>query len=177
MAIRILAILSVCLIYNSVTAQEGESFVDGSKPFLIIEDKNRQAEAWAACAATFEIFSEFYANDKPNVSTQLSQLSNGAELAVTMSMVINEINDDIDHVRFGSVWSYAQLAGSEMPKTYRASFLAQLELANSEEEKEKFFTKLTNTFQICSDNSEGQQFYVDTWRELAKSGLLVTPEE
>ena len=45
-----------------------------------------------------------------------------------------------------------------------------------EEDKQVFFDKVVQTGKICIENLEDQQGYIDAWRDLAKSGLLVFPE-
>jgi hypothetical protein len=40
---------------------------------------------------------------------------------------------------------------------------------------EKFIERVAETTKVCMSNLEVQQTYIDTWRELAKSSLLTTP--
>ncbi len=39
----------------------------------------------------------------------------------------------------------------------------------------QFAEKVAATVKICMANFEGQQGYIDSWHELAKSGLLTVP--
>ena len=153
-----------------------ESYVDGSKPFLQIEDANREAEAWAACAASYDIISEILANlSEPAQSKQMSEFANGAELAVGISMVMNDFSDDITAERFNALWSYSKIAMEEWPASQRTGMLADAERLGKDGYQE-FVKNISATVNICISNLEDQQRYIDTWRELAKSGLLQFPE-
>ena len=147
----------------------GKPYIDGSKSFLEIKDTNRQAEAWAMCAATYNVVAEILAKSSPAQSRKIKDLSNGAEMAVAMSQVINDLSEDITPEKFNAVWTMAKLSMTELPKT-RVTFL--LAEAESSSEKSAFISNLNATLEVCIKNIEGQQMYIDTWRELAKSGLL-----
>ena len=42
---------------------------------------------------------------------------------------------------------------------------------------EEFVTKIAATATVCAANLKGQQFYIDLWRDLAKSGVLAFPSK
>ena len=64
-----------------------------------------------------------------------------------------------------------QLAGKEWPKISMTTILADAEVLGSKG-SEKLLEKVTLTVKICMSNLHSQQAYIDSWRELAKSGLL-----
>lgn len=168
--------LFIILLTNAIChAEVKESYVDGSRPFLAIEDVNRQSEAWATCAATYNAMAELF-GETPAQSKQFKELGNGAALCVTMSLVAKDLNENITPSQFNALWSYAKMAGSEWPQSHMTTILADAE-RTPKENANQFLGKLTNSFEICMGNLEGQQFYIDMWRELAKSGLLQTPTE
>lgn len=174
---RWIAIILIANASVSVIAEEiGASYVD-DKLFIEIKDVNRQAEAWAMCAATYEFMGEILSEAQPARSRQLKDLANGAEVAVTMSMVAGGLDAEITQERFDSLWTMAKLAGSELPQTRRTMLTAEAESSSSKEEAKVFFANLSATMNVCVKNLEGQQMYIDTWRELAKSGLLKLPSE
>jgi hypothetical protein len=147
----------------------GKPYLDGSKPFLEIQDTNRQAEAWAMCAATYDITAELLFKSNPARARQIKDLGNGAKMAVTMSQVINDLSENITQEKFNAVWVMAKLSMTELPKTRTTMLLAE---AESNPDKSAFMSNLNATLEVCIKNLEAQQMYIDTWRELAKSGLL-----
>ena len=161
--------------FSLAYASESLSYVDGTKPFVVIKDVNRQAEAWAACSASYEIMSAILAS-QPARSQQMKELSNGAGVAVTMTLVTDALDTNISPERFNALWSYAKLAGKEWPKTQRTAILADAEALGAEG-SERFAEKLVATIEVCTNNLDAQQMYIDSWRELAKSGLLKLPED
>lgn len=174
-AVSIPTFLFVLLAAVTCHAEAKESYVDGSRPFLTIVDVNRQSEAWATCAATYNTMAELF-GDTPAQAKQFKELGNGAAVCVTMSLVAKDLNDDITPSQFNALWGYAKMAGIEWPKSHMTTILADSE-RTPKENTNKFLSKLTNTFETCMANLEGQQFYIDMWRELAKSGLLQAPTE
>jgi hypothetical protein len=168
-----LVALSVC---DANANEKISPYVDGSKSFLEIKDVNRQAEAWAMCAATYDVMAEILSESQPARSQQLKELANGAEVTVTMAIVSDGLTPDITQDRFNALWSMAQLSGTELPRTRRTMLAADEESSAGEKAKE-FFSNLSATMEICFKNLEGQQMYIDLWRELAKSGLLQMPKE
>lgn len=147
----------------------GKSYIDGSKSFLEIKDTNRQAEAWAMCAATYDVTAEILAKSNPARARQIKDLGNGAEMAVAMSQIINDLSENITPEKFNAVWLMAKLSMTELPKTRTTMLLAE---AESNPDKTIFMSNLNATLEVCIKNLEAQQMYIDTWRELAKSGLL-----
>jgi hypothetical protein len=101
----------------------------------------------------------------------MKELGNGASLSVTMAILAKDLKEDISPTKFKALLSFAQLAGTEWPKSHMTSIAAD---AERYEEKNigMFFNKLQTTIDICIKNLDGQQVYVDMWRELAKSGLV-----
>lgn len=176
MIIWAMVALSVLSISKANATEDATPYVDGSKSFLEIKDVNRQAEAWAICAATYDYMAGILSETQPARSKQLSELANGAEVAVTMAIVSDGLDPEISQDRFNALWSMAKLSGTELPKT-RFTMLAAEAEADTGKNNAVFLKNLTATFEICIRNLEGQQTYIDTWRELAKSGLLQIPIE
>lgn len=167
-------ILTVCaltfLFTLSAYASDIESYVDGSKPFIAIKNVNRQGEVWAVCAAAYDVMSEIF-RSQPAQSKKMKELGNGAELAVIMTLVNDGMKKDITSTKFNALWSYAQIAGKEWPKVSMTTILADAEVLGTKG-SDKFLDKMTLTVKICMNNIESQQAYIDSWRALAKSGLL-----
>ncbi len=152
------------------------TYVDGGKPFLEIRDVNRQAEAWGTCSATYDVMSMLLAESDPAQAKQYSELGYGASLAVVMTHIADGLSADISPERFNSLWSYSQVLGDSIPEASKTTILAEAETLG-ESGAGTFITKVAATVKICVANLEGQQTYIDTWRELAKSGLLTMPNK
>jgi ABC-type sulfate transport system substrate-binding protein len=168
-------ILSFLYLLNATAfADDQNSFVDGSKPFVEIQNVHRQAEAWAMCAAAYDATSEVFSESRPATAKQFSDLANGAELAVIISIVWDGLKPDLTPDGFDALWTAAKITGVELPKTRRTVLQAAAENL-TEEEADLFYSKLGDTVKVCISNSEAQQKYIDTWRDLAKSGLLELP--
>lgn len=152
------------------------AYVDGSKPFLEIKDVHRQAEAWGTCSATYDVMSMLLAESNPAQAKQYSDLGNGASMAVVMAHVADGLSPDISPESFNSLWGYSKTLADSIPETKKTMILAEAE-SLGESGTEKFIAKLATTLKICMANLEAQQTYIDTWRELAKSGLLTMPNK
>ena len=156
-----------------VTANDDLSYVDGKKPFVLIKDINRQAEAWGTCSAAYEIMATLL-ESTPAQAKKVKDLGNGASLAVVMSHVTHGLTSDITPEKFDALWAYSKTLADSIPETRRTMILADAE-ALGDKGAELFANKISETIKVCISNLEGQQSYIDTWRELAKSGLLKLP--
>ncbi len=158
----------------------GEPYVDGSKSFLEIKDPNRQAEAWAMCAAAYDFAAELTADSKPAHSQKLSEMANGAKLAITMSIVSEGLreaaNSDNIRERFSALWNMGKLAGESLPEISRTQLEVELE-STPDGDVSIFLLNLFDTVDVCFRNAKAQQFYTDSWRDLYKSGMLKSPDE
>ena len=160
---------------HAETDSKGTPYVDGTKSFLKIKNANRQAEAWAMCVASYKVMAVILSQSAPARSQQLKELSNGAKVAILMSQVTDGLSTDMAPGKFNSLWKMAQLSSIELPKTRITMLAAELESANKKG-KEAFLNNLSATVAVCAKNLPAQQMYIDTWRELAKSGLLKLPD-
>jgi hypothetical protein len=176
LVIAAIVFIGALTIFDVSGAENPTPYVDGSILFFEIEDVNRQAEAWAMCAATYDVMAEIMTSSHPARSQQLRELANGSEVAVTMAIVLDGLEPDMSQDRFNALWSMAKLASTEIPSTKRTMLAADAESIKGKE-GEVFLGNLSATLEICIKNLEGQQMYIDSWRELAKSGLLKFPKE
>ena len=92
-----------------------------------------------------------------------------------MSMVAGSDIGEMTPERFNATWAYSKVAMEEWPKTARTTLLFDDEVLGAEG-RDQFVDNLTDTVKICMDNLEAQQVYIDTWRELYKSGLFEQSE-
>lgn len=167
---RTAIVVSLILPLPTVGA-EYPSYVDGSKPFIEIEDVNRQSEAWGTCSVIYEISATIAAESKPAQARLYKDLSNGASMAVAMTHVMNGFTADISPERFDALWAYSKSLISSIPETKKNIIFADAEGIEADE----FLGKIVATIEVCMENLESQQDYIDDWRELAKSGLLTHP--
>ena len=165
---------AVFLLAYSSTAF-AEAYVDASQPFIEIKDVNQQAEAWAVCAAAYDIMATIQEADEPAKAKQLDDLGNGAQLAVGMTLVIDDLEPDISLERFKALWENSQAAMNERPQAQLAAIIADAAKLGTER-KAEFGRKINATVVTCINNLAGQRMYIDTWQELVKSGLLQLPQ-
>ena len=152
-----------------------DAYVDAGKPFLEIQDKTLQAEAWAICAASYDLMSAIMDAESPEKAKQLSDLGKGARLAVGMSLIINDLDPDISPEQFELLWTDSRTAMTEWPQTQLNAILADANEFGTER-AEEFGKKINATVVNCINNLRGQQRYIDSWQELVKSGLLEIPK-
>lgn len=170
-------IISFAILLQAIsTPAFADAYVDTSLPFLEISDSNQQAEAWAVCAASYDIMSTIMEPQAPARAEQLSGLGDGAELAVAMALVINDLDPDIPLERFKALWAKAAAAMTELPQAQLTSILADAEKLGSEQSQE-FGRKINATVVACISNLEAQRMYIASWRELVNSGLLKPPAD
>lgn len=160
---------------HTVFGQSQESYVNVDVPFILMKDAHRQADAWATCSAVYAIASEIL-ESSPAQAKHLKEMSNGASIAVTMTHVSDGLDTGITSERFAALWNYSKLLASSLPESKMTAILADAE-GMGKGKAEQFIRKLTATLEICMQNADSQQAYIDTWRELAKSGLVTVQEK
>jgi hypothetical protein len=168
----ILLTISIFLLGTSALAK---SYVDGSKPLASIKDVNRQGEAWAMCSAAYDVMAGLFAETQPATAQRLSEYANGAEAAVAMTIVMKSDDSEMTVKKFNATWVYAKVAMVEWPKTALTTIQLDAEMLG-DEGADEFLENLTATVKICIENLEGQQIYIDTFREFIKSGMFKLPE-
>lgn len=94
------------------------SYVDGSEPFLLINDANRQGEAWGICAAAYEIMSALLESGSAQAQ-QYKNLSNGASLAVVMTHVSKGLSSDMSQDSFNALWNYSKTLADSVPEVQK----------------------------------------------------------
>ena len=157
-------------------AEEGSNaaYIAGNVPFALIEDVDREAEAWGTCSAIYEIASVFFAESKPAMAEHYKNLSNGATMAVVMSHVTDGLALVEAPEDFDSLWAYSKTLADSIPDTIKNAILADAEM--QDDDGSIFIGKMTSTIEICMENLKSQQDYIDSWREMMKSGLLKSPD-
>lgn len=147
---------------------EGKSHIPHNQPFLLIDDVNRQAEAWATCVAVWQIMSDLF-NESKAQADEYSNLGNGAKIAIVMTFVSTVISEDKPNPnQFSSTWKLAKTLMDSMPEVQLTSIMADLDARGMDAWSMDFKLTLAQ----CMDNLETQQMYIDTWRSLAASGIL-----
>jgi hypothetical protein len=168
----VLYVISIDLSWAN--GDEVSSYVEATAPFVDISDVGRQAEVWATCVVTYEILEKTF-QSKPAQAKQLSDFGNGAQLAVMMVHMSEGISSDLPQKEMNALWSISKVIAKSTIDT-RRNWMAVNAENIGEEDKQVFFDKVVQTGKICIENLEDQQGYIDAWRDLAKSGLLVFPE-
>lgn len=164
---------------TTVLAFSSASFADttffhGKNHLLDDDNPNRQSESWATCAVSYDLSSAIVGVETA-AGKQLAQMANGAEVAVMMTYLVSTLGDKSGSEAFNSNLAYAKVLMKELPETRRTSILAEFELAKRNGKGEEVIKKLASTTELCAKNSETQQVYIDTYREMIKIGLLTVP--
>jgi hypothetical protein len=173
MKIKLIIALSILLLTPTGYADTTYLNENLSANFVDIKDVNRQSEAWGVCAAIFKITASFFPEGDAQ-KTQLLDFSRGAEVAVIMSHVSDGLAEDTSSEGFDSLWNFSKQLGISIPEARLTAILAD-EQRLGEKGQDQYINKLSTTMKVCSDNLKGQQMYIDIYRELAKKGLLATP--
>jgi hypothetical protein len=155
---------------TALHAEDALSYVDGSQPFVAIKDVNQQSLAWATCAAAYDIFGTF---SEPGSARRqkMENLSYGAKTAVIMALLSIDLKSGAGIDRLKASWTKAEAAVNEIPKRRRTAILADAEALGS---KQRFLKKMAATVEICINNLDAQQMYIDEFRELAKRSAEVS---
>ena len=168
-----LIFIFVCLTFLSPLkgkAEELDNFIGKVTTIVDIKNVDREAEAWARCSCVYSLASDLFSS-KPAISKQLKNLSNGAKFSIVMAHVADGIkNENITPEEFTALWNYSKTLIDTISETQTTLILAQIEAT---EDTELIQKRLLNSLKICQDNSEYQQMYIDLYRSLGKSGLLV----
>lgn len=155
------------------STEKGASWIDSSVPILLIEDKHRQAEAWGLCSASWTLASELLSNDSPAKAQQFKETARGASMAAGMTYLVNGMKEsDYTPEKFQATWSFAQTAMQSIPESQLTMITAKIETSKDN----LWLHDHMATLKVCDSNMEGQQFYIDSWRDLATSGLLKFPD-
>ena len=141
-------------------------YLNSDTPIHQIENVHRQAEAWATCAATWTILSSVAEEGSPKAE-HFGQVANGAKMAIAMTY-ISDLPDDVSPERFRSTYKFTQTAMDAMTETVYTSIMADM----GSKEGDIWVEDLFSTRAVCEQNLDGQQMYVDLWRNLATSGIL-----
>ena len=128
------------------------------------------------CAATYDVMAQILSKLQPARAQQLRDLAKGAKVTAIMTIASDGLDPGITQERFNALWAMAKLAGTELSSTRRTMLAADAE-SSTDKEAEVFIGNLSATMEICFKNLRGQRMYIDSWRELAKSGKLQLPKE
>jgi hypothetical protein len=171
---RFYVVIAALAVADLSMAETSDSYVENSKPFVQIENVNREVEAWGMCAATYDVAAMIFESEKPNQAQRYRNFGNGAAISAVMANVLDGLDPEMSPDDFNSLWNYSKTLVESIPETSKTSILADLESAD---DQGLFFDKLLNTLEACVSNLSSQQDYIDAWREMMKTGMLQSPDE
>ncbi len=174
--IKYARLLTALIISTNSFGSSDSSYVDGSKPFLVIKDVNRQAEAWGTCSAAYDVIAMLLNESNPAQAKHYKELGNGASMAVFISHVVDGFTEATNQDQLNSLWNYSKILADSIPETKKTMILADAE-SLGESGADEFLTKLVVTLKVCIANLESQQIYIDIVRDFAKSGLITIPNK
>lgn len=174
------AALSVLLITAvlpaMLLADSTDTYIDGRSRFAEISSPQEQAEAWAVCAAAYDVMSTIMQVSAPERARQLHHLANGAQVSIGMALVAAQLEIDTDTTGFVDLWAAHEAAMVDLPQQKLADILEDGE-AMGDERAAEFGNKINATVFTCIENLDTQRDYVESWRELAEKGLVKPPED
>ena len=156
----------ICII--PITSLAATSFLDTDKPFILIEDEHNRAEAWGTCAAAYDLMSMMQAEASPSYSKQMSDLSNGATIALYMDYIMGLKGDDSSS-QFSARVRMAQVLQESIPET---QLTAMLSMGEQLEHNKTWINLITGTVNLCLSNRESQQGLINLWRQMYASGAF-----
>lgn len=170
-------VLTLMLLFSMSALAQASYIDDRVKTFGSATTSNDEALLWATCSATYDVYAELIKESKPNTAKSFSNRGNGAQLAVTMSQVAELILsvDDGDLTdfkdRFDSVWIHAKMIGDSMPETEQTRIMSDFELKYNGDAR-GWIMKLNRTLEICTENIDAQERYIQLWRTMVKNGMF-----
>ena len=174
--IALIALTIVAFTPPLAATDNAASYLDSQTRFAEITNPRQQAEAWAVCAAAYDVMSTIMRESAPERSRQLYDLANGAQVSIGMALVNSQIDADTDATRFGELWAESESAMIELPQQKLADILEDGE-DMAQERAEDFGRKINATVYTCIDNLDTQRDYVTSWQRLAERGLVEPPDE
>ena len=156
----------ICII--PMTSLAATSFLDTDKPFIVIEDEHDRAQAWGTCAAAYDLMSMMQAKASPAYSKQMSDLSNGATIALYMDYIMGLKGGDSSS-QFSARVKMAQVLQESIPDT---QLTAMLSMGEQLEHNKTWINLITGTVNLCLSNGESQQGLINLWRQMYASGAF-----
>jgi uncharacterized tellurite resistance protein B-like protein len=144
------------------------SYLETEKPFIMIKDEYRRAEAWGTCVAAYELMSKIQVDAAPATAKQFSDKSNGATLALYMDYFMG-IDSDASSSQISARIKMAKTLSEGIPETQLTAMLAAGEHSQYSED---WFKKLASTLELCINNLDEQQRLIDLWRTMYASGMF-----
>ena len=142
--------------------------INSKKEFGEFESKYEESRAWARCSAAYLFYSEILIEDKPATAKQVKNLSNGAKLTSQVSIFLRSLGEDYSAEELSTAWSGAKLT-SESDYEIAVTALA----AQFEESSSTAIEELSSMLDVCSTGLKRQQAYVEAYREMVSTGILV----
>ena len=107
--------------------------------------------------------------ENPAMAKNYSDRANGAAIAAGMTYYVKGQNGTrYTPDQMQASWILSQNMAKSIPEVQLNAIMGQLETSDNQ----TWIYNLTATLRTCDSNLDGQQFYIDFWRELASSGLL-----
>jgi hypothetical protein len=146
-------VLASIICFIPMTSLAATSFLDTDKPFIVIEDENDRAQAWGTCAAAYDLMSMMQAKASPAYSKQMSDLSNGATLALFMDYIMG-MGSDVSSNQFSARVKMASVLQDGIPETQLTAMLSSGEQL---QHNTTWINLITGTINLCMSNLETQQ--------------------
>ncbi len=169
---KILVAISASLALITSAHSEGTSWIAPDFPTLSLSDVE-QAQQWALCAATLEIYAEVIRDmlKKPSSADMVDSYANGAKIAILgvflvkmRDRITGKTDTEVKDI-FNKTIDYAGMASKEFPALKKTEITSDLELR---ENKETWYADLGESAKTCSQKRvlEIQQTYIDMVRQL-----------
>ena len=144
------------------------SYLDTDQLFNTIEDEYSRTQAWGTCVALYDLMSKMQAEASPAYSKQMSDLSNGAKIALYIDYFLG-MDVDADSAEISARIKMANVLMDGIPETQLTAMLADGERLQHNEE---WLSLVVGTLELCMKNLETQQELINLWREMYASGAF-----
>jgi hypothetical protein len=144
------------------------SYLETDQLFITIEDEYARTQAWGTCVALYDLMSKMQAETSPAYSKQMSDLSNGAKIALYIDYFLG-IDVDADSAEISARIKMANVLMDGIPETQLTAMLADGERLQHNEE---WLSLVVGTLKLCMKNLETQQNLINVWREMYASGAF-----
>ena len=156
----------VCLI--PIKSIASTSYLETDQPFISIENEYTRTQAWGTCVALYDLMSMMQEKASPAYSKQMSDLSNGAEIALYIDYFLG-VGADAGAAELSARVKMAKVLMDGIPETQLTAMLADGERMQHNEE---WLSLVVSTLELCMSNLETQQELINVWREMYASGAF-----
>lgn len=139
------------------------AYIASNTPLLQIENKTQQAEAWAVCAAVYDLMLDSLEQRNPGNAAMAKEMRDSAALAVDMSLLMRDHSTDLSFSEFKQAFAEVREEGKRI-RIIKHQLVYKDFSAAATGSTPAYTQKIEATLTLCKENQEGQAFYQDLWQ-------------